>query len=325
MSRPRPTGALTTEPPTRTHSIEPSPACRSTTAPSSSCTTSRNDPSPRSRRPLARPRERSSPELHRARAGLESALAKESDEQPAPPTDSEIREQLARRSAGRLPDGLLIDISAALDGVLDGVREPRARARWPRLIWSVPRLAVAGMGVALVAVLAAAIAFRGVASRTGGIACRLPAERALTTAELARLMAGPALPANTTLVASVTIDARTDVCPMNSRPTIGVVEGMSSQVCVMGATLARSLPVRRDGRLRLPVHRPGYLGLLGEITPASDSRLAFGAADGWPLAGKTFLVEGWLGAYPISCRRTSPPRAAIRLIPTDRISARSTG
>ena len=219
-----------------------------------------------------------------------------------PPIDPELRDQLARRSAGRLPDGLLADISAALDGVRDGVREPRARARWPRLIWSVPRLAVAGVVMALVAILAVAIAFPAFHPEPAASLAGYPADRALTTAELARLMAGPALPMNTTLVASVTIESRQDVCPMNSRPTIGVVEGMSSQVCVMGATLAAELAgPAATGVFAFRFIAPGYLGLLGEITPASDSRLAFGAADGWPLAGKTFLVEGWLGAYPISC------------------------
>ncbi|HEU6440576.1 MAG TPA: hypothetical protein VFC12_09105, partial [Terriglobales bacterium] len=53
---------------------------------------------------------------------------------------------------------------------------------------------------------------------------------------------------------------------------------------------------------------PGYLGLLGEITPASSAMEAFRVVDEWPLAGKTFLVEGWLGAeglvYP--CASLAP-------------------
>jgi hypothetical protein len=129
-----------------------------------------------------------------------------------------------------------------------------------------------------------------------------PTDRALTTAELARLMAGPPLPTNATLVASTTIDIRTDVCPMNSRPTVGVIQGVDPQVCVMGATLSARLPgSTAQGVFAFRYLAPGYLGLLGEITPASSSKVAFKVADGWPLAGKTFLVEGWLGAYPISC------------------------
>ena len=210
-----------------------------------------------------------------------------------PPIDSDLREQLARRSAGRLPEGLLAEVSAALDGV----REPRARARWPRLIWSVPRLVGAGMGVALVAILAVAIAFPAFHTGPAASPAGYPTDRALTTDELARLMAGPPLATNTTLVASVTIDVRTDVCPMNRYPTVGVVEGMGSQVCVMGATLAAELAgPTATGVFAFRFIASGYLGLLGEITPVSDSRLAFGAADDWPLNGQPFLVEGWLGA-----------------------------
>ena len=214
-----------------------------------------------------------------------------------PPIDSEIREQLARRSAGRMPEGLLADVLTAVDSA----PAPRAGARWPRLIWRVPRLAVAGMGLALVAILAVAIAFP--AFRTGPAAspADYPAGRALTTAELASLMAGPALAANTALVASVTIDARMDVCPMNRYPTIGVVEGMRSQVCVMGATLAAQTQApKATGTFAFRYLAPGYLGLLGEITPASSSKLAFKVADNWPGSG-TFLVVGWLGADPYPC------------------------
>src|SRR5665811_1172202 len=117
-----------------------------------------------------------------------------------------------RRSAGRLPDDLLAEVSTALEGV----REPPARTRWPRLIWSAPRLAGAGMGVALVAILAVAVAFPAFQPGPAASPAGYPTDRALTTGELARLMAGPQLPINTTLVASVTIDSRQDVCPMNS-------------------------------------------------------------------------------------------------------------
>ena len=114
-----------------------------------------------------------------------------------PPIDSEIREQLTRRSAGRLPDGLLAEVSTALDGV----REPRGRARWPRLAWSMPRLAGAGVGVALVAILAIAIAFPAFHTGPATSLAGYPTDRALTTDELARLMVGPQLPTDTTLVA----------------------------------------------------------------------------------------------------------------------------
>jgi hypothetical protein len=219
------------------------------------------------------------------------------------PIDSDLREQLARRAAGRLPDGLLADVSAALDTA----PVPAAIARWPRLIWRVPRMAMAGMGAALVAILAIAIAFPAFRGGPATSPAGYPADRALTTAELAALLAGPPLPTNAALVASVTIDANTDVCPMNRYPTIGVVEGMGSQVCVMGATVSAYLSgPKATGTFAFRYLAPGYLGLLGQITPASSSKLAFHVADGWPLAGKTFLVDAWLGAVETTASCIQP-------------------
>src|SRR5664280_2731361 len=155
-----------------------------------------------------------------------------------PSIDPSIREHLARRSAGRLPGELAAEVFTALDSA--PIRRP---------IWRVPRLAVAGLSLALVAVLVAAIAFSAVRTPPAASAPSLagyPAERALTTAELASLMAGPALPVNTALVASVTIDVRNDVCPMNRYQTQGLVEGMGSQVCVMTADVAIQ-PVTIEG------------------------------------------------------------------------------
>ncbi len=222
-----------------------------------------------------------------------------------PPVDPTIREQLTRRSAGRLSDGLVVDVFAALDS-----RPPR------RTIWRVPRLAIAGISVALVAVLVATIAFSASRPEPAATTPSLngyPAERALTAAELASKMAGPPMPLNTALVASATIDVRADVCPMNSRPTIGVVEGMGSQVCVMGADLSARLPgPTSTGTFAFRYLARGYLELLGEITAASTSGLAFRVADDWPLAGKTFLTQGWLyhtsltGNDPSACSQASP-------------------
>jgi hypothetical protein len=228
-----------------------------------------------------------------------------------PPIDADVRDQLARRAGGRLPETLAAEVFTALDST------PR------RMIFGrVPRLAVAGMGVALVVVVLAAIALSAVhtppaASPTSPVG--YPAERALTTAELASLMAGPALPLNTALVASVTIDVRNDVCPMNSRPTVGVIEGMGSQVCVMGATLDATLPgTTTTATFAFRYLAPGYLGLLDQITPASSSRLAYQVADQWPLAGNTFLVDGWFyqtdlgrtlfsaGGVPLACPVNTP-------------------
>ena len=135
-----------------------------------------------------------------------------------------------------------------------------------------------------------------------------PTDRALTTDELTRLLAGPAPALNTALVASVTIDPQPDACPMNSRPTYGVIHGIDPQVCVIGPIGDTGSVADRPERLRLPLRRPRrYLGLLGLIQPASASRLAHAVADDWSQAGKVFLVEGWLGTASISCPPTPRP------------------
>ena len=219
-----------------------------------------------------------------------------------PPVDPGIREQLTRRSAGRPP----LDLEAAIATALDAAPAPRVRSRWPRAAWRTPRFAGAGIGLALVVILAIAIA--GPAFHTAAPAPfpGYPAERALTTAELASILAGPELAPNTTVVASVTIESRQDVCPMNSRMTFGVIRGIDPQVCVVGAISPGADNPTGSGTFAFRILSRGIvmltdtapsdiLGLLGEITPASSSRLAFRVADEWPLAGKTFLVEGWLG------------------------------
>jgi hypothetical protein len=226
-----------------------------------------------------------------------------------PPIDSKIRAQLERRSGERMPDDLGARISAALDGTAEVAGRGAGRGSqlaWPGVRWTGPRLAGSAIAVAFIAILAVGIGLPALRSGPGsasGEPAGYPADRALTTAELATLMAGPALATNTALVASVTIDAKTDVCPMDRYPTVGVVEGMGSQVCVMGANISAYMSVdRASGVFAFRFLAPGVLGLLGQITPTSDSRLAFGAAAEWPTGttypGKTFLVEGWLGSTP---------------------------
>jgi hypothetical protein len=225
-----------------------------------------------------------------------------------PPIDPAIREQLARRSAGRLPEGLLTEVTTALDLA----PAARAAARWPRLAWTAPRLAGTAVAVAFVAIFVAAIALpgwrTGPAATSGTSPVGYPAERALTTAELAPVLAGPALATNTTLVAFVTIQTKTDICPMDRYPTIGVIEGMDSQVCVMGATLGldASTPTA-SGTFAFRYLAPGYLGIISQITPAA-LQLSYGVSDVWPLDGKTFLVDGWLGATGllVACPADTP-------------------
>jgi hypothetical protein len=214
-----------------------------------------------------------------------------------PPIDPGIREQLARRSAGRQPEGLLADVSAAVDAV--SLERP-TRLRFGFAAMGGPRLAAAA-SLALVVVIAAAVVVvpRFMTSPAGSTT--YPVDRALTTDELGRLLAGPQLAVNTALVASVTIDPRPDACPMNSRPTYGVVHGIEPQICVVGP-IGDTGPVATGPNVfAFRYLGPGILGLLGLITPASPSKLTFAVADDWSKGGKTFLVEGWLGADPFSC------------------------
>jgi hypothetical protein len=221
-----------------------------------------------------------------------------------PGVDSDLRRQLARRSAGQMPAGLLADVHAAVDRA----SEPHRGIRLPRPAWTAPRLAGAGVAVALVALLAVAAIFPALQSGSGASNAGYPADRALTTAELASILAGPALPTNTTLVVSATIDVPNEVCPMDRYETMGVIDGIDVQVCGIFELIGKRAPVTGTFAFRYLGGR--LLGLLGQITPASPSKLAFRVADNWPTTGRRFLVEGWLGAVgpqdnvAISCAAT---------------------
>jgi len=196
-----------------------------------------------------------------------------------PPIDPEIRDQLTRRSAGRPPQ----DLHAAIATALDVAPAREVRFRWPHVAWRTPRFAGAGIGLAVVLVLAIAIAGPALHTAAPAPFPGYPAERALTTAELASILAGPELTPNTPVVASVTIDARQDVCPMNSRMT-----SASSEASIRrSASLERSVfgvenptgsgtfafRILSRGVVMLTETTPSdILGLLGEITPASSSR-----------------------------------------------------
>ena len=219
-----------------------------------------------------------------------------------PPIDSEIRDQLARRSAGRLPEGLLTEVTTALDEVA----APRPRLGW-RPVWRAPRLALAGLGAALVAILAVAVAFPALTPAPAAPLAGYPADRPLTTAEMGSLLDGPTLPTNTTVVVAATIDIRKDICGMNRYPTVGVIHGLEPVVCVMEGGLPPALTgTTATGIFALRYLGARSLGLLGQVTPASGTRTAFDVTGDWPLAGKTFLVNGWLGAddLPASCLAT---------------------
>lgn len=232
-----------------------------------------------------------------------------------PPVDQALYAQLARRSAGQLPEGLTAQVLEAVD------RAPvKPRLAWrdysPRPARGIPTTLAAAASLAAVALLAAALVMvpRLQAPAASGLA-GYAADRALTTAELARLMAGPALPTNTALVANVNIYVRSDTCPMNRYRTVGIVEGMASQVCVVTASDVLNQPFALSGTFAFRYLAPGVLGLLGEITPASSSRVAFRVVDDWPLQGKTFLVDGWLGAEGLLESCASAPTAGDPLAP----------
>lgn len=231
-----------------------------------------------------------------------------------PPIDPKLREQLARRTAGRLPDGLIADVSAAVDKV--AVERPRRLSLRTKALGA-PRLAAAAsltlvflIGGALLAVPRLVTAPTGTAVYT-----------ALTTPELAALLAARTLPAvNTALVASVTVDSRNDVCPMNRYPTLGVIEGMGSQVCVMGADLNTYLSADRvnapkvTGTFAFRYLAPGYLGLVGQLALPTTG-VTFRATDEWPLQGHTFLVDGWLGADELTESCVTTPTSGDVLLP----------
>ena len=229
-----------------------------------------------------------------------------------PPVDQGLRAQLARRSAGPLPEGLAAQVLQAVDAA-----PVKPRYAWwafsPRSGRTAPRTLLAGASVAAVLLLAAALVVVPRFQTTPAVSglAGYPADRALTTAELASLMAGPALPTNTALVAKVTIDPTTDVCPDERYKTLGMVDGMHSQVCVMGTYNAfDAYDSRTTATFAFRYLAPGYLGLLGaivsppELGAGSTSKLAFRASQPWPTdqSDKPFLVEGWLGS-------SSPPEA----------------
>jgi hypothetical protein len=221
-----------------------------------------------------------------------------------PPVDPDVRDQLARRAGGRMPEGLLEEVMTALDDV--SVEKPR-RVALSSSLWRAPRTAVVGAGLSLAAVLVFALVavplLRAPTAGPSAAANWYPADRALYADELAYVLSDPTLAPNTTLVASVIIELRSDVCPMNRYPTVGVIAGLESQVCVMAASLGQVPTGDRDvaGTFAFRYLAPGYLGLLAEIKPASSSRLAFGVTDSWPTDGSYIVVEGYLGTTPIAC------------------------
>ncbi len=232
-----------------------------------------------------------------------------------PPIDPAIREQLARRSAGRLPEGLVSEVSAALDGA--SLERPQRVRSGTHSAWLTPRLAAAASLVLVFLVGAAILAVPRLVTPPAGNASYV----ALSTSELAALLAAKTQPEmNATLVATVTVDSRSEVCPMNRYPTLGVVEGMDSQVCVMGYDLNTYLSSDRvtapkvTGTFAFRYLAPGYLGLIGELTLTATG-LTFGATDDWPLLGRTFLVDSWLGADELTESCATTPTAGDPLLP----------
>jgi hypothetical protein len=225
-----------------------------------------------------------------------------------PPVDPMLRGQLVRRSSGPIPGGLLRDTLARLD-------EPPSPRRFG---FRLPRVAATFGSLALiVAVMFAAavvlVPLIRTAPTTGRQLTGYPAERALTTAEMADLMSGPALEVNTTFVASVTIRVRNDVCPMNRAPTIGVIEGMNSQVCVMdlGSGLWPTERTQISGTFVFRYWAAGYIAVIAQVVPASESRLAYRATDRQPSRGM-YLVDAWVhsghvvGNDPAGCPGQTP-------------------
>jgi hypothetical protein len=228
-----------------------------------------------------------------------------------PPVDSNLSRQLARRASGAMPSTLVAETLSRLDAETGR-----------RVGWSIrtPRAMAAGAAMALVAILAASLVVAP--SIVGPAAHRTPRSnidltgypttRALTTAELVELMSGPPLKTGTTFVASVTIDVNRDVCPMNRAPTIGLLEGMGSQVCVMDMGGLTAEPAGKlSGVFVLQYWAPGVIASFGPVSPASAGALAYQSGETLPSTGR-FLVDGWLdsgnvvGNDPAACPDSSP-------------------
>jgi hypothetical protein len=91
---------------------------------------------------------------------------------------------------------------------------------------------------------------------------------------------------------------------------------MGSQVCVMAANVGAYLSgASVTGIFAFRYLAQGVLGLIGQLTPASTSKLAFRVGEDWPQAGQTFLVDGWLGADGLLVDCLSAPVAGDVLDP----------
>jgi len=93
---------------------------------------------------------------------------------------------------------------------------------------------------------------------------------------------------------------------MDRYQTVGVIYGVDPQVCIMGAIPGVQRATSVTGIFAFRYLGQRSLGLLGQITAGLQVKLAFHVADDWPLAGETFLVDGWLGAVETTAYVSAP-------------------
>jgi len=207
------------------------------------------------------------------------------------PVDSELRLQLARRSAGRLPLGLLADVTDALDAVpVSAAGLPR-----PRTSWRAPGLVAAGLGAAFVAVLLVAIAlpaFRGGPAATPPTptpGTSTTTEPAVTPTGLPIAPTGLIGPGNKALTPEqLTALIAADPNHLAGRYTI------DERVTCDGIDCSGFPPkVVAD-----TIQPDGTIGLVGPVNVRPDGGIVWTyqqVVDALPTQGGTYIVDAWIG------------------------------
>lgn len=236
-----------------------------------------------------------------------------------PPVDPVLRAQLMRRSRGRLPEDLLDSVELALDADVEASSRSGVRAFLPNPGLLGRRLAGVAAGL-LVAAVVGALALGPSLLRSQGVSPQgYLSQRALTTDELVRLLFGEQpVPLNEALIANVTIERRNyscsggvmvetfdpaieSCCGMNRYPTYGVIEAGDNRICVMAGNVGQvTTPTSVSGIFAFRYLATDTLGLLGQISPASNSQLAYSDPHLFDRSSQGFLFHGWLYGFPVS-------------------------
>lgn len=238
-----------------------------------------------------------------------------------PPVDAGLRNQLTRRSSGRLPEGLLDEVSAGLDAVSSA--RPIVHVSF---VHPSPKVSGALVGLAaVIALLAAVVAVPALRNASTGPSASpaYPTNRALTTAELAAMLdAGTLKPYNAVVVdAEVTADASgacraPEASGAPNENVAGFIAGIDPPVCVYTIAGKTRGVMIAPGRHHLVLRVLGdrALGFMGTV-PDGPSGLAFTVSDDWP-QDRAFVVDGWLGAVDQSVSCAEAPQQGDVLLPS---------